>query len=94
MYYRLNVGTIDGESRGYQWRELDSAAFVAIATGTRPLGDTEAQARDSTQTRADAFNRPMHYIGVWIDGTGWVSDMSTAAAEAVFTACGREKAGT
>ena len=92
MYYRLNVGTIDGESRGYQWRELDSATFVAVATGTRPLGDTEAQARDSTQTRADAFNRPMHYLAVWSDG--WVTDLDTATAQALYLTCGQERAGT
>jgi hypothetical protein len=93
MYYRLNVGTIDGESRGYQWRELDPATFVAVARGTCPLGDTEAQARDSTLTRADAFNRPMHYLAVWVPGTGWAEPVDAATAEVMYLTCGQERAG-
>jgi hypothetical protein len=91
MFYRINVGTVEGESRGYQWRELEQTEFVSIATGTRPLGDTEAQSRDSTSTRADASNRPMHYLGVWADG--WVTNVSSAEAEALYIACGHERAG-
>ena len=91
MFYRLNVGTQPGESRGYQWRELEQAEFVSIATGTRPLGDTEAQTRDSTQVRADAYNRPMHYLGVWHDG--WKTDLSESEAQALYAVAAFEKAG-
>jgi len=91
MFYRINVGTVEGESRGYQWRELTQEEFVSIAIGTRPLGDTEAQSRDSTSTRADALDRPMHYLGIWADG--WQTDLSATEAEALYLAAGLEKAG-
>ena len=91
MFYRINVGTESGESRGYQWRELTLEEFVSIATGTRPLGDTEAQARDSTSTRADAYNRPMHYLGIWLDG--WQTDLTTPEAEAAYALAAHERAG-
>jgi hypothetical protein len=91
MFYRINVGTELGESRGYQWRELTLEEFVSIATGTRPLGDTEAQTRDSTLTRADAYNRPMHYLGIWHNG--WQTDLPTAEAEALYALAAHERAG-
>jgi len=94
MYYRLSCILESGLSRGYQWRELDSATFVAVATGTRPQGDAEAQTRDSTDIDSTFTNAPVYYGAVWIPGTGWINDMTQAAAEAVFTACGQEKAGT
>lgn len=91
MFYRLNVGTIEGEARGYQWRELTVEEFVAIATGTRPLGDAESQSRDSTDVRADAYNRPMHYLGIWHEG--WKTDLSTAEAEAMYALAAHERPG-
>jgi hypothetical protein len=91
MFYRLNVGTIQGEARGYQWRELTLDEFVAVATGTKPLGDQDAQRRDSTQVRADAYNRPMHYLAVWSDG--WTTDLTTSQAQALYAVAGFEKAG-
>ena len=91
MFYRINVGTEQGEARGYQWRELDLATFVSIATGTRPLGDTESQSRDSTEVRADAHNRPMHYLGIWHNG--WQTDLPLAQAEALYALAAHERAG-
>ena len=91
MFYRINVGTAQGESRGYQWRELELEEFVSIATGSRPLGDEQAQTRDSTQTRADAENRPMHYLAIWHEG--WCTDLSTTEAEALHAVAAHERAG-
>jgi hypothetical protein len=91
MFYRINVGTEQGEARGYQWRELDQATFVSIVTGARPLGDQDAQTRDSTQVRADAYNRPMHYLGIWHNG--WQTDLSPAEAEALYVVAAHERAG-
>lgn len=92
MYYRLNVGTQDGLSRGYQWRELDLDTFAAIARGLRPLGDAESQSRDSTQVRADAENRPMYYLGVWHNG--WVSDLTLEQAVELYSIAGQAQPGT
>jgi len=91
MFYRINVGTESGESRGYQWRELTLEEFVSIATGSRPLGDEQAQARDSTLTRADAYNRPMHYLGIWLNG--WKTDLTISEAEAAYALAAHERAG-
>lgn len=83
MLYRINVGTAEGEVRGYQLRELTQDEFVAIVTGTRPLGDEDAQLRDSTTVRADAYNRPMHYLSIWLDG--WTTDLTPEQAQALYT---------
>ena len=91
MFYRLRVGTESGEERGYQWREIALPEFVAIATGTRPLGNEDAQSRDSTKVRADAANRPMHYLAVWHNG--WQTDLPIAEAEALYAVAAHEKAG-
>ena len=91
MFYRLRVGTESGEERGYQWREITLTEFVAIATGTRPLGNEDAQTRDSTQVRADAANRPMHYLAIWHEG--WCTDLSTTEAEALYSVAAHERAG-
>ena len=93
MYYRLNVGTIDGESRGYQWRELDLATFVAVARGTRPVGDAEAQTRDSPDFDTVAQNRVIYYGAVWVPDTGWAEPVDAATAEAMYLTCGQERAG-
>jgi len=92
MFYRLKVGTVEGEERGYQWRDIDQDTFVAIATGTRPLGDADSQTRDSTQVRADAANRPMYYLAVWHNG--WTTDLTQADAESLYATSGRETPGT
>jgi hypothetical protein len=91
MFYRLRVGTESGEERGYQWRELTLEEFVSIATGTRPLGNEDAQTRDSTKVRADAYNRPMHYLGIWYNG--WKTDLSPTDAEALYVVAAHEQAG-
>ena len=91
MFYRLRVGTESGEERGYQWREIALTEFVAIATGTRPLGNEDAQTRDSTQVRADAANRPMQYLAVWHEG--WRTDLSVTEAEALYAVAAHERAG-
>lgn len=91
MYYRIDVGTIDGLARGYQWRELTLTEFVAIATGTRPLGDSESQSRDSSQLRTDGQDRAMHYLGIWYNG--WKTNLSQAEAEAMYPLAAHERAG-
>lgn len=92
MFYRLRVGTVEGQERGYQWRDIDLDTFVAIATGTRPLGDADSQTRDSTQVRADAANRPMHYLAVWHNG--WCTDLTQTDAVSLYALAGQEQAGT
>lgn len=102
MWYRLQVGTADGIERGYQWREIDEDLFTIILNGQRPLADDEAQSRDSTQVRADAENRPMHYLGVWDRHLGqFITDWPETEARAHYTAvrslggsrCGFDRAG-
>lgn len=93
MLYRINVGTIDGEARGYQWRELDFDLFARIITGQRPLGDLDAQTRDSTNVRADAYNRPMHYLAIWSNDTGWIDSATTLQASEYYTTLGQETPG-
>lgn len=92
MFYRLHCILESGESRGYQWREIDSATFVAVATGTRPIGDAEAQLRDSTEVDSTFTNSTVYYGAVWSDQ--WVTDLSTEQAQAIYTTCGQERAGT
>jgi hypothetical protein len=93
MYYRLNCVLESGESRGYQWRELDSATFVAVATGTRPVGDAEAQTRDSPDFDTAAQNRTIYYGAVWVNGQGWAEPVDVITAEAMYLTCGQERAG-
>lgn len=94
MFYRLRVGTIDGIERGYQWREIDQTLFSDIVTGQRPLADSEAQNRDSTQVRADAENRVMHYLGVWDPvANAWTSDIQTQDVATLYTQYGYERIG-
>lgn len=91
MFYRLSCITDTGELRGYQWREVDLNTFVAIATGTRPVGDADAQYRDSTEVDSTAQNRTMYYGHVWHNG--WHTDLSAAEAEALYLTAGHERAG-
>jgi hypothetical protein len=93
MFYRINCILESGESRGYQWRELSQQEFVAIATGTRPVGDTESQTRDSTELDTAAGNRPIYYGAVWQPDFGWVTDVSSADAETLYITCAYERAG-
>ena len=102
MWFRLQVGTADGIERGYQWREIDQDLFATILNGQRPVADAEAQSRDSTQIRADAENRVMHYLAVWDRHlSSWITDWPLEEATAHYTAvrslggsrCGFDRAG-
>lgn len=93
MFYRLSCILQDGTIRGYQWREVDQATFVAIATGQRPVGDADAQSRDSTQWDTEAQNRTIYYGHVHKPDHGWITDLSTAEAEALYLTAGYEQAG-
>jgi hypothetical protein len=92
MLYRIKIGTSDGLERGYQWRELEIDLFTQIITGQRPLGDADAQTRDSTEVRADAENRPMHYLAIW--GTdGWIDSANILQASDHYNTLGQETPG-
>lgn len=92
MYYRLSCIIDTGEIRGYQWREIDQETFVAIATGNRPVGDSEAQTRDSSEVDASFENNTVYYGSVWVDGTGWVNtDAETAVT--LYQTIGQEQPG-
>lgn len=93
MYYRLNCVLESGQSRGYQWREIDQATFVAIATGTRPVGDEIAQTRDSTEYDTAAGNRTIYYGAVWKPGSGWINQLTATEAQDLYVDCGQERAG-
>jgi hypothetical protein len=77
MYYRLRVGTADGEERGYQWREIDTELFASVATGQQPEADAAAQELDSSEFDSAAQDRKMFYLAVWdpVNNT-WVSNSS------------------
>jgi len=92
MFYRISVGTADGEQRGHQWRELPIDLFTQIITGQTPLGDADAQTRDSTAVRADAANRPMHYLAIW-GNTGWIDSATTLQASEYYTTLGQATPG-
>jgi hypothetical protein len=94
MFYRLQVGTLDGIVRGYQWREIDQDLFCAVAQGQRPAGDADAQLRDSDYYDANNLNRPMHYLAIWQPGTGWVREITQQQAQAMYVECGFEQAGS
>ena len=93
MYYRLSCQTDSGEIRGYQWRELTQAEFCAVATGTCPPGDAEAQSRDSPDHDSAAQNRAIYYGAVWVPGSGWSAPVDQATAESMYLTCGQERAG-
>ena len=93
MYYRLSCVLQDGTLRGYQWREIDSDTFVAIAAGQRPAGDADAQLRDSTEFDPTHTNAQIYYGHVW-NSTGWVNNLTAEQAQQLYATSGREKAGT
>jgi hypothetical protein len=81
MWHRLSVGTSDGESCGYQWRDIDQDLFTDIASGNRPQADTEAQNRDSSSVDANFQDRTMYYLGVWDqDVNDWTDDVADPAS--------------
>ena len=85
MFYRLQVGTPQGEICGYQWREIDQVLFVEIIQGQKPQADSEAQSRDSTDWNTAAQNRVMHYLAVWDHGTDqWQTDLDLEAAQTAW----------
>jgi len=93
MWYLLQVGTLEGEICGHQWRELDpqepgdQALFLAAARGQRPLGDAEAQTRDSVQWDTAAQNRTQFYLGVWNRATcAWSPQVTESQAQALWSA--------
>jgi hypothetical protein len=92
MFYRIKIGTESGLHRGHQWRELEFDLFSQIITGQKPLGDADAQTRDSTAVRADADNRPMHYLAIW-GNTDWIDSATTLQASDYYTSVGRETPG-
>jgi len=85
MFYRLQVGTLQGESRGYQWLDLDQMLFVDIICGARPVADQEAQSRDSTAVDTAGLNRVMHYLAVWNHATNaWQTDLDVTQADSAW----------
>lgn len=82
MYYRISCIIHTGEIRGYQWRELDLDTFCAIAQGQRPLGDSEAQSRDSTEIDPTFSNSTVYYGHVWHNG--WVTEISREQAVELY----------
>lgn len=93
MYYRLSCIIADGTIRGYQWREIDLTLFVAIATGQRPIGDTDAQLRNEVGRDARFDGSTVWYGHVWQDGQGWITNVDAATAEQLYLTVGRETPG-
>jgi len=93
MWHRLRIGTLAGEECGYQWRDIDFALFAAVLAGERPLGDAEAQSRDSTDWDTAAQNRAMHYLAVWnTDTQAWST--GSESADTAYTAWAAAGAGS
>lgn len=93
MYYRLQITTDSGEEKGYQWRELDIDLFTQIITGQRPIGDADAQSRDSTQVDTAGENRPMYYSAIWSDSAGWINSATAMQASEYYNTLGQETPG-
>jgi len=94
MWHRLKVGTQSGIECGYQWRDIDLELFTSIATGDGPLGDTDAQSRDSSAINAVAANRTMYYLGVWDqDSNEYTNTVLDEDAENCFTQWAQEGPG-
>lgn len=91
MYYRLSCITADGTQRGYQWRNVTIQEFVNIATGQRPIGDADAQLRNSPVVDATFDGSTVWYGHVWADG--WVTDVDQATAEQLYNTVGRDSPG-
>jgi hypothetical protein len=82
MYYRLRVGTDQGEERGYQWRSIDAELFANIATGQNPQADAAAQELDSSQSDSTAQDRTMFYLAVWDPvNNQWVNNSTDPAKD-------------
>ena len=90
MYYRLSCITADGTIRGYQWRDITINDFVNIATGQRPLGDADAQLRNSPEVDATHDGSAVWYGHVWQDGSGWLTDLDQDTAEQLYNTVGQE----
>jgi hypothetical protein len=93
MFYRIQIGTTDGLERGHQWRELEVDLFTQIITGQRPAGDADAQTRDSTTVRADAENRPMYYLAIWSNDSGWIDSANILQASDYYNTLGQPTPG-
>jgi hypothetical protein len=92
MYYRLSCITADGVIRGYQWREIDQSLFVSIATGQRPIGDSDAQFRNSPEVDTTFDGSTVWYGHVWA-APGWVTNVDAATAEQLYLTVGQATAG-
>ena len=93
MYYRLSCITADGVIRGYQWREIDQSLFQSIATGQRPMGDSDAQFRNSPEVDTTFDGSTVWYGHVWSDEQGWITNVDAATSEQLYLTVGRATAG-
>lgn len=92
MYYRLSCVIAGGNICGYQWREIDQDLFVAIATGQQPLGDADAQTRNSPEVDPTFDGSTVYYGHVWYGG--WVTDLTAEQAQSLYPLAGQQQAGT
>ena len=91
MYYRLSCVIAGGVIRGYQWRTCSEDLFVAVATGTQPLGDADAQTRNSTAVDPTYDGAPVYYGHVWYGG--WITDLETIQAQELYPLAGQPEPG-
>jgi hypothetical protein len=91
MYYRLSCITTDGTQRGYQWRDVTCQEFVNIATGQRPIGDADAQLRNSPAVDVTFDGSTVWYGHVWADG--WITNVDQATAEQLYNTVGQTTPG-
>lgn len=89
MTYRLEVTNQAGIVRGYQNRDtLDIETFTQIVTGQKPLGDADAQTRDSTAIDSSFTNLPCYYTAVFNDDTNdWVRSADPADIDRLYQEC-------
>jgi hypothetical protein len=92
MYYRLSCIRSSGEICGYIWITCSQDLFVSVATGTRPLGNADAQIRNSPTVDPTFDGSPVYYGHVWYNG--WQTDLDTAQAVALYAVAGQPEPGT
>jgi len=92
MYYRLSCITADGELCGYQWCEnISPQLFQSVAQGQRPLGDQDAQTRNSPTVNANFDGSPVYYGHVWLGG--WITDQSAEQAAELYALAAQPEPG-
>jgi hypothetical protein len=86
--YRISVYTQDGQDRGYQIRDLDRDLFAQIVLGQSPVGDSEAQTRDSSDVDTTFTNQTCVYHSVWSNSEqAWIRSIDPEEIDVWYQNC-------